>query len=52
MPRERLDAAADRAIALSAAYPAADPWPAEIRNLLTYVLVRLDRWRTPWTSCA
>ncbi len=43
--RARLDAAADRAIALSAAYPAADPWPAELRNLLTYVLVRLERPR-------
>ncbi len=31
--RARLDAAADRAIALSAAHPAADPWPAELRNL-------------------
>ncbi|MFE0516346.1 hypothetical protein ACFW2E_42425, partial [Streptomyces sp. NPDC058964] len=41
--RERLHAAADRAIALSARFPAADPWPAEIRNKLVYVLVRLDR---------
>ncbi|GAA4007398.1 hypothetical protein GCM10022384_61810 [Streptomyces marokkonensis] len=41
--RARLDAAADRAIALSAARPAADPWPAELRNLLAYVLVRLER---------
>jgi hypothetical protein len=43
VPRERLDAAADRAVDLSARFPAADPWPAEIRNLLTYVLVRLGR---------
>ncbi|MFI6032611.1 hypothetical protein ACIBBD_00235 [Streptomyces sp. NPDC051315] len=43
VPRERLDAAADRAVDLSARFPAADPWPAEIRNLLTYVLVRLER---------
>lgn len=43
VPRERLDAAADRAIALSARFPSVDPWPAEIRNVLTYVLVRLDR---------
>ncbi|MFF3497544.1 hypothetical protein [Streptomyces sp. NPDC003247] len=43
VPRERLEAAADRAVDLSARFPAADPWPAEIRNLLTYVLVRLDR---------
>lgn len=41
--RARLDAAADRAIALSAAHPAAQPWPAELRNLLVYVLVRLGR---------
>ncbi|MDG4863669.1 hypothetical protein P8605_36555, partial [Streptomyces sp. T-3] len=44
IPRERLDAAADRAVALSAAYAAADPYPAEVRNLLTYVLIRLERW--------
>jgi len=43
VPRERLDAAADRAIALSARFPAAMPWPAEIRNKLVYVLVRLER---------
>ncbi|MFG2571926.1 hypothetical protein [Streptomyces sp. NPDC048481] len=43
VPRERLEAAADRAVELSARFPAADPWPAEIRNVLTYVLVRLGR---------
>ncbi|MBZ6131837.1 hypothetical protein [Streptomyces olivaceus] len=43
--RRRLDAAADRAIALSAAHPAADPWTAELRNLLAYVLLRLGRWQ-------
>ncbi|MEU6808425.1 hypothetical protein ABZ920_05335 [Streptomyces sp. NPDC046831] len=43
VPRERLDAAADRAVALSARFPAADPWPAEMRNLLAYVLIRLER---------
>ncbi|WP_149552675.1 hypothetical protein [Streptomyces marokkonensis] len=43
VPRERLDAAADRAAALSARLPAGRPWPAELRNLLTYVLVRLER---------
>lgn len=43
--RYRLDAAADTAIALSATHPAADPWPAELRNLLTYVLIALDRWQ-------
>ncbi|MER7562690.1 hypothetical protein ABTZ93_06940 [Streptomyces sp. NPDC097941] len=44
VPRERLDAAADRAIELSATFAAADPWPAEIRNKLVFVLVRLGRW--------
>ncbi|MFI1390745.1 hypothetical protein [Streptomyces griseoaurantiacus] len=44
VPRERLDAAADRALALSAGYAPADPWPAEVRNLLVHVLVRLRRW--------
>ncbi|WP_225822461.1 hypothetical protein [Streptomyces naphthomycinicus] len=43
VPRARLDAAADRAIALSERLPAADPGPAEIRNKLLYVLLRLDR---------
>jgi hypothetical protein len=43
VPRARLDVAADRAIALSAGFPAAVPGPAEIRNLLTCVLVRLGR---------
>ncbi|MCX4761289.1 hypothetical protein OG562_09940 [Streptomyces sp. NBC_01275] len=43
VPRERLEAAADRALALSARFPSVDPWPAEIRNLLAYVLVRLGR---------
>lgn len=42
--RPRLDRAADLAIALSGEYAAADPWPAEVRNLLTCVLVRLERW--------
>ncbi len=44
MPRERLDAAVDRAIALSPRLPAADPWPARMRNLLIFVLVCLERW--------
>ncbi|ATL27052.1 putative membrane protein [Streptomyces formicae] len=44
LPRGRLDAAADLAIALSREYDEGDPWPAEVRNLLTYVLVRLERW--------
>jgi len=50
VPRERLDAAADRAIALSARFPVADPWPAEIRNKLMYVLVRLERWHEALTE--
>ncbi|MRT44333.1 hypothetical protein FGX00_00400, partial [Xylella fastidiosa subsp. multiplex] len=49
VPRERLDAAADRAVALSARFPAADPWLAEIRNKLLYVLMRLDRWEEALT---
>ncbi|WP_445400317.1 hypothetical protein ACSMX9_05185 [Streptomyces sp. LE64] len=44
VPRARLDAAADRGVALSARYAPADPWPAEVRNLLVCVLVRLERW--------
>jgi hypothetical protein len=44
VPRARLDAAADRALALSERLPAADPWPAGIRNELLYVLLRLERW--------
>jgi hypothetical protein len=44
VPRERLDAAADRAITLSPRLPSADPWPARMRNLLIFVLVRLERW--------
>ncbi|MGW0556664.1 hypothetical protein ACWDZ6_21045 [Streptomyces sp. NPDC002926] len=41
---DRIDAAADLAIALSADYATGDPWPAEVRNLLTYVLVGRGRW--------
>ncbi|MGP4042744.1 hypothetical protein [Streptomyces sp. 2A115] len=44
VPSDRLHAAADLAIAVSEEYAAADPWPAEVRNLLTYVLIRLERW--------
>ncbi|WP_234342485.1 hypothetical protein [Streptomyces sp. NRRL B-3648] len=50
VPRARLDAAADRAIALSGRFPAADPWPAEVRNKLLYVLLRLDRWEDARTQ--
>jgi len=45
VPRERLEATADRAVALSARLPAGRPRAAEPRNLLVYVLVRLERWR-------
>ncbi|WP_241741041.1 hypothetical protein [Streptomyces sp. L2] len=45
VPRARLDAATDRAAALSARLPAADPRAAETRNLLACVLVRLGRRR-------
>lgn len=44
IPRARLDAAADLAVELSRSYEPADPWPAEVRNLLTCVLVELERW--------
>ncbi|MFF8806957.1 hypothetical protein [Streptomyces omiyaensis] len=40
----RIDRAADRGRALSAAFAAGDPWPAEARNLLAYVLVARGRW--------
>ncbi|MFG2191114.1 hypothetical protein [Streptomyces sp. NPDC048639] len=40
----RIDRAADLAIALSARYVPGDPWPAEVRNLLTYVLIVRGRW--------
>ncbi|WP_418956536.1 hypothetical protein [Streptomyces tritici] len=43
VPEHRIDAAADRAVALSAAYPVGDPWPAEVRNLLAYVLAERGR---------
>ncbi|MEU6216106.1 hypothetical protein ABZ845_01090 [Streptomyces sp. NPDC047022] len=48
--RARLHAAADRAIALSRRYTAADPWIAEIRNLLTCVLAALGRWEDALTQ--
>ncbi|WP_443051094.1 hypothetical protein [Streptomyces sp. JV185] len=41
---ERIDAAADLAIALSATFAPGDPWPAEVRNLLAFVLVTRGRW--------
>jgi len=45
LPRGRLDAAADRAIAFSRGLPPAEIRVAEIRNLLMYVLLRLGRHR-------
>ncbi|MFB6990072.1 hypothetical protein ACFC0C_19970 [Streptomyces sp. NPDC056178] len=41
---ERIDAAADLAITLSASFAPGDPWPAETRNLLAFVLVARGRW--------
>ncbi|GAA4784426.1 hypothetical protein [Streptomyces sanyensis] len=43
--RERIEAAADLAIEVSADYAPGDPWPAEVRNLLAHVLVTRGRWR-------
>ncbi|MFF9868578.1 hypothetical protein ACF1G0_24790 [Streptomyces sp. NPDC013953] len=43
-PAERIDAAADLAAELSARYAPADPWPAEVRNVLAFVLVERGRW--------
>ncbi|MBO1333446.1 hypothetical protein [Streptomyces sp. VRA16 Mangrove soil] len=45
VPRSRLDTAADLAVELSSAYDIADPWPAEVRNLLACVLIQLERWQ-------
>lgn len=44
VPGARVDAAADLAAELSARYPVGDPWPAEVRNLLAYVLMARRRW--------
>ncbi|MFJ5706795.1 hypothetical protein [Streptomyces sp. NPDC093105] len=41
---ERIDRAADRGRVLSAEFAVGDPWPAEVRNLLAYVLVERGRW--------
>ncbi|MEV6160494.1 hypothetical protein AB0L71_00915 [Streptomyces sp. NPDC052052] len=41
---ERIDAAADLAIVLSASFGPGDPWPAEVRNLLAFVLMARGRW--------
>lgn len=41
---DRIDAACDEAIRLSSLYAVGDPWPAEVRNLLAYVLVGRHRW--------
>ncbi|AWL37890.1 MULTISPECIES: hypothetical protein [unclassified Streptomyces] len=40
---DRIDAAADLAITLSSGFPAGDPWPAEVRNLLACVLAARGR---------
>ncbi|MFF7383804.1 hypothetical protein [Streptomyces griseoluteus] len=52
VPRERLLAAADRAAALSARFPAADTRLAQVRNKLLYVLLRLERWEEARTQLA
>lgn len=41
---DRVDAAVELAISLSARYEPGDPWPAEVRNLLAYVLTLRGRW--------
>ncbi|MFI5755280.1 hypothetical protein [Streptomyces sp. NPDC051569] len=41
---DRIDSAADLAVEVSAEYRPGDPWPAEVRNLLVYVLVARGRW--------
>ncbi|MEV8422278.1 hypothetical protein [Streptomyces niveus] len=41
---DRIDAACDEAVLLSSMYAVGDPWPAEVRNLLAYVLVGRHRW--------
>ncbi|GFH35141.1 hypothetical protein SCWH03_13550 [Streptomyces pacificus] len=41
---DRIDAAADRAAELSARFRDGDPWAAEIRNLLVYLLIARGRW--------
>ncbi|MFI2736342.1 hypothetical protein [Streptomyces sp. NPDC018711] len=48
VPAARVDRAVLRALALSAEFPAGDPWPAEVRNLLAYVLVERARWPEAW----
>lgn len=48
VPAVRVDRAVVRALALSSAFPAGDPWPAEVRNLLAYVLVERGRWAEAW----
>lgn len=44
VPQDRIDSAADLAIELSGRYAVADPWPAEVRNVLVYVLAGRERW--------
>ncbi|MFD7890071.1 hypothetical protein ACFV3O_16700, partial [Streptomyces albidoflavus] len=40
----RVPAPADTPNPHPAHSPAGDPWPAEVRNVLFYVLIRLERW--------
>ncbi|MFF8292127.1 hypothetical protein ACF068_23245 [Streptomyces sp. NPDC016309] len=44
VPAERIDRAADLAVELSGRYAPGDPWPAEVRNVLVYVLAGRGRW--------
>ncbi|MFE0698542.1 hypothetical protein [Streptomyces sp. NPDC058872] len=50
VPDTRVDAAADRGLALSAAFPPGGLWPAEIRNLLAHVLIKRARWDEAWAE--
>jgi hypothetical protein len=47
---DRIDAAADLGVDLSREYGPGDPWPAEVRNLLAYVLVARGRWEEALTQ--
>ncbi|UYQ61595.1 hypothetical protein [Streptomyces peucetius] len=47
---DRIDAAADLAVTLSHEYGPGDPWPAEMRNLLAYVLMARGRWEEALTQ--
>ncbi|MEW2634691.1 hypothetical protein AB0903_24375 [Streptomyces sp. NPDC048389] len=47
---DRIDAAADLGLMLSREYASGDPWPAEVRNLLAYVLMARGRWEEALTQ--